>query len=270
MASRQRKKSSEKSRVTRERKKSKRLGYSLTYARQKRERAASAKAVATAKKLKDIIPALKPLASKTRLTAAEKGKITRYANVVRGVPNLKPVSKDYARKHPDIIFAKGIQAVQFNNTSGHAKIIPSGNDTFIESNGRTWIYWRLHGLNRSNVKKKLAGVAEKAFAQEFSPDLLAALAEKAFHSKDFKVLRISLWVHSGRADRTFVDMQQFLAYLAKWYSSNGSGQANSNPDTWINGIAIEVDKLPKKKKAAKKPNKKVAKKNVKSKAHRRR
>lgn len=238
-----------KANLAREKRKSKKLGYSLTEARRRRERAASKQAIDTAKKLKDVVPSLKKLAKKKRLTAAEKGKITRYAKESRGaLSSLVPVSASYAKRHPDLIFKKGFQAIQFRNISSDAKVVPVGENVFIESNGRTFIYWKLHSLNKRNVKKKLGDVAERAFTKDFDPELLAALADKAF--KEFDVQSVYLWVHSGRADTPFDSLNQFTEYLSKWYSSGGSGQANSDPSDWVNGIAILIQNKPPAKKKA--------------------
>lgn len=252
MSKRRGQKLSNKAQLARERKKSKRLGYSLTYARQKRERAASKKSIATAKKISSVVPSLKKLASKTRLTPAEKAKITRYAKEVAHVNTLRPISKKVAREHPEYLFKKGVQAINFSNVSSTAKVEYTGDGFFIESNGRTWLYWPIHKKTKRTIKNDLRSNAEKIFNAQFPIEQAAALAEKAF--KNPKVEAVSLWTHAGRADATFATLNQFVFWMNKrWQAGRyvtiregGYEQASDDPGAWINGIAIQLRQAQKK------------------------
>lgn len=264
MASRRRKILSKKAQLARERKRSKKLGYSLTFARQKRERAASKAALETAKRLKELVPALKPLARKSRLTPAEKAKITHYAKELRGVTDLVPVSKKVAKENPSYLFKPGVQAIRFANISSTAKVEPQGDGFFIETNGRTWLYWPLPKATVRNKKGQLKDVAAKAFQAQFPIELAAALAEKAFKTLNVEV--ISLWTHAGRNDATFKTLNQFIFWMnQKWQAGRyvttreGGYEQESDPGAWINGIAVAITnpKAAKSKKPANAKSKKA-------------
>jgi len=267
MASKKSRHLTEKQRVAKERRKSKKLGYSLTYVRHKKERAASKKALKTAKDLSKYVPALKPLAKKTRLTPQQRAQVTHYAKALSGVTNLVPVSKSYAKKHKDELFVPvvgigkgkaarrvhGIQAARFRNASENAKYDMTDDNLVIETNGRTWVYWRLDIDEIRNKNGKLVKAGGAAFDKKFPIERVVELAQIAFDNMEVKA--ITLWTHAGRIDSTFADLKAFIRFVHQhWqagkyvrFDDEGEISDTSDPGKWIHGLAIWVDKLPPKK-----------------------
>lgn len=243
------KRTQERTRSKREQRKSKRLGYSLTYSRQKRERAASKQYVQTAKKLAKFVPSLKPIARKSRLSPSEKAKVTHYAKVLRHATNLQPVTKREAKKFKKQLYAPGVQAIQLDDVSEHAKVTVAGDDLIIRQNGRTWVYWK---LDTKTVRSKsgMGRAGERAFNKQFPIERVAELAEKAF--KQYNVLQIHLWAHSGRVGQGFADLRSFLSWVnEKWQAGryitireSVTGRTYldpSDPGKWVNGLAILIE-----------------------------
>lgn len=246
MASR---KITERQRIAREKRKSKKLGYSLTYSRQKRERAQSKSFVELAKKLALYVPSLKPIARKKKLTQAEKTKVTNFAKKLRYSRNLHPVTKAQAKKLKKQLYAPGVQAIQLDDVSSNAKLGTIGDDLLVTSNGRTWIYWK---LDRKTVRSKsgMRDAGSKAFAKKFPIERIAEMAEKAF--KTYNVKQIHLWAHSGRVGQGFPNISGFIQWVnEKWQAgryietlttTKGMEFENpSDPGKWINGLAILIE-----------------------------
>jgi hypothetical protein len=235
--------------LARERRKSKKLGYSLTAARQKRERAQSKAFVERAKKLAPFVPSLKKVSRKKRLTQAEKSEVTRYTKKLKYARNLHPVTKKQAKKLKGQLYAPGVQAIQLDDVSSTAKLGTIGNDLLISSNGRTWIYWK---LDKETVRSKagMKGAGKKAFDKKFPIERIAEMAERAF--KTYNVKQIHLWGHSGRVGPGFQDFGAFMLWVnEKWQagryietltSAGGREYENpSDPGKWINGLAIWIE-----------------------------
>ena len=225
--------------VRKERKRSRKLGYSLTFSRHKRERLQSKAKLEAAKRLAKFVPELGPISHKTRLSPSEKARVTHYQKLTRYHANLVPVSAAQAKKMKGKLFAPGVRAIELRGTSDTAKVIP-GKDLIVVSNGRKYILW---ALDRETVRSKsrMGHAGERAFSMQFPVEKLAELAEEAFSG--YNVKSVQLWAASGPVGEKFKTLGIFLSYLADAYGPNGftSGSVISDPGKWIQGIAIEIE-----------------------------
>lgn len=203
-----------------------------------------------AKRLSRFVPSLKPLAKKRKFTPAEKGRISHYSKVLRHARNLRPVTKAQAKKFKKQLYAPGVQAIELDGTTPDAKIKVLGDDILVSQNGRTWVYWH---LDRATVKSKskMKSAGQRAFDMAFPIEKLADLAAKAF--KQFNVVQVHLWAHSGRVGQPFDTLPEFLRWIdEKWQAGryvaiDPNGRTNaSDPEKWVNGLAILVEENGKK------------------------
>lgn len=142
-----------------------------------------------------------------------------------------------AEKMKELWYAPGIPAIRLDNTGVTGKIIPAGNQFFVVSNGRKWIYWRIDKPIRRTIKKKIIHQAKTAFTPDefhstFAIEKIADLAEEAFRLK--KAIGVALWRKQGRSERIFESLRQFMRWMAEQWGGY------TEPEKWINGIAILV------------------------------
>lgn len=112
-------------------------------------------------------------------------------------------------------------------------------DLLFSANGRTWLFW---DINNPREKAEMKGAAAKAFNNQFPIERVAKLAKIAFDK--FEVKQIHLWAASGPVGQGFVDLQAFVDWVDdKWSAGkyvNDKGYS-SDPEKWINGIAVLID-----------------------------
>lgn len=239
MARRKQRPISAKARVSRERRKSKRLGYSLTASRQKRERAQSKPYIEQAKSLSKFVPELRGLSKEKHLTPSQKARVTHFAKILKHADHLVPIPDKQAKKIKSRLYAPGVNAVQLRGTSDTAKA-KAGKDLMVVSNGRNYIFW---ALDKKTVRSqsRMKKVGEQAFANQLPVEKLAELAEEAFASYDVKA--VQLWSVNGLVGEKFDDLPAFVRYLEGAYSRYlpGAGTMNfHDPGKWVNGIAIQI------------------------------
>ncbi len=203
-------------------------------------KARSARYRETAKSLAKFVPELKPISRKSILSAQEKSRVTHFANVLKGVDHLVPVDAKTARKQKTKLYAKGVRAIQLKGVSNNAKLGIGGNDLLMTSNGKDWVFW---AIDRPSIKSHMQRAAERAFLMQFPIEKLADLADVAF--KELKVKQIHLWTERGIVGDGHKTIEQFIDWLnEKWQSGRyfrpTSEGGSSNPDRWINGIAIQL------------------------------
>lgn len=189
----------------------------------------------SAKSLSKFAPALKKYSKRKTLKPQEKAAIARKEKILRYAHHLIPVSKKTARKLKGKLFAPGIRAVQLNNTSDHAKVAVVNKELFVTSNGRDWLYWDVEGAKPADMKR----AATQAFTNvrdAFPIEKIAALVHKAFRKPTTR--EVYLWTAQGRVGQGFESLKQFL----RWFNREYHGY--SQPEKWINGIAIRLGEVP--------------------------
>lgn len=202
--------------------------------------------VKRAKRLSKFVPELREYKSAETIDTKAIRRIKRREKQLVHAYNLRPVSKSFAKRNPDLLIARGVHAIQLSDTSSTAKITGAGKDMFVTSNGRTWLYWK---LDRETVKGKrtLKSAGQKAFDMQFPIERLQRLAEIAF--KKFKPLGISLWSVTGRTSQIHRDIEDFIRFVnAHWQAGKYISSPNvetgrsykSNPEEWVNGLAILI------------------------------
>lgn len=217
-------------------------GQSSGKRRRKRNRS-DADYVASAAKLAPLVPSLRPLAKRKKLKAAEKSAITRKENILKGVPNIFPVSRQQARRLRGQTFATGVQGIQLRGVSPDAKIRFKGKNIYVEDNGRKWLYWH---LDRHTVRTRtgMREAGRKAFLQQFPIEQITDLAARAFKTKN--VVQVNLWAHAGIVGDAHETLEQFVLWVnEKWsagrYLRVDLQGGNSDPGKWVNGIAILLE-----------------------------
>lgn len=220
--------------------------------------------IASAKSLANIVPSLRKLKTRKRLTKQEKRRIRYREKQLKDVPYLKPVTAQQAKRlGSKRLFKRGVQAIQLKGVELDEKITVNKRGDISASNvNQTWIYW---ALPRATVrsKRKMREVGPAAFNKQFPIDTVAEMAIKAF--KRYDVKEIHLWSHHGAVGTGFEDAGAFIMWVnEKWQhgryvstvtnENTGSRYLNpSDPGRWVNGIAILIEnpEYTKKKKALK-------------------
>lgn len=220
--------------------------------------------IASAKRLAGIVPSLRKLKSRKRLTKQEKRRIRYREKQLKDVPYLKPVTAQQAKRlGSKRLFKRGVQAIQLKGVEPDERITVNMRGDISASNAnQTWIYW---ALPRETVrsKRKMREVGPAAFNKQFPIDTVAEMAIAAF--KRYDVHAIYLWSHYGAVGTGHLTPAQFIGWVnEKWqqgrYVSTVTNQNTghiyenpSDPGRWVNGIAILIEnpEYTKKKKALK-------------------
>lgn len=215
------------------------------YRRKRRRKAKRSDAdyILSAQKFKTLVPSLRALAKRKRLTPIEKARITRKEKILKGVPDIFPVSKQQAKKLGDQVFATGVQGIQLRGVPRDAKIDFKGKDITVEHGGRKYLYWH---LSRATVRSRIGmrNAGRRAFEQRFPIELVSELAETAF--KQGGVVQINLWAQAGIVGDPHHTLSEFVQWVnAKWsagrYVRTSIHGGDSDPGQWVNGIAILLE-----------------------------
>ena len=232
--------------------------------RRKRKRKAQrsdADYIKSAQNLSLLVPSLRPLAKRKKLRAVEKSRITRKEKILKGVPNIFPVSRQQAKKLGNQTFATGVQGIQLRGVPQDAKIDFKGKDIVVEYNGRKYLYWH---LSRATVRSRrgMRDAGRRAFEQQFPIEIVTELAETAF--KQGNVVQVNLWAHAGIVGDPHHTLGEFVQWVnQKWsagrYIRTSIYGGDSDPGKWVNGIAILLEdaEYAKKRKALIRKNKHV-------------
>lgn len=193
-------------------------------------------------------PSLKKYLKRKRLNRWEKAAIARKEKLLRYTDHLIPVSKKQQKELKDILYQpetiiksgknkgkivrhKAIPAVQLRNTGRDVRIHKIvGRNIFVQSNGRTWVYWRLPKTDPKTMKKY--GEAAFTSPEAFDIEKVIELARQAFENPETK--GVYLWADSGRVGDAQSSLRQFLQWITTDYSKY------TNTDRWVNGIAILI------------------------------
>lgn len=226
--------------------------------RPKRSRRSTSDYLASAKKNAALIPKLKKYRKRKTLKPSEKGAITRAEKKLRGLYNLKLLTKKQAKLLKEVLPAPGVHALMLANTGEYVELhVTENKDLFVTTNGRTWVYWHLTQLGKKEYEQYLDEGYSEEEAQEFVADSnqetmkeagekafipsireafpiekIIRLAEKAF--KKPSVHMIGLWSDKGRVGEGFRTFDEFKQWVFKDYSSY------ANVEKWVNGIAILI------------------------------
>lgn len=208
--------------------------------------------VQSAKSLSSIVPALKKLKNRKRLTRNEKRRIAYREKQLKDVPYLKPVTAQQAKRlGSKRLFKRGVRAIQLKGVTPEEKIRVNKRGDISASNAdQTWIYW---ALPRDTVrsKRKMRTIGPAAFNKQFPIDTVAEMAIRAF--KTYDVHAIYLWSHYGAVGTGHLTPEQFIMWVnEKWQhgryvstitnQNTGSIYENpSDPGRWVNGVAILIE-----------------------------
>lgn len=223
--------------------------------RKRRAVRSDAEYLSSAKRLAELVPALKKYRRRKKLKRSEKSAITRRENQLRNIPSLFPVSKEGARRlGKNKMFLPGVRAIQLRN-------VPENSKVFVGKNGdinifyhegeqaRRWLYWPLDRKTvRSKTKMRAAGA--DAFKQMFPIEIIAEMASQAFERAD--VSEVRLWAHAGIVGDSFRDLPSFIRWVnEKWSNGRYMGTQDrlggdiysnpSDPGRWVNGLAILLE-----------------------------
>lgn len=210
-------------------------------ARRKKSVRTDADYIASAKKLSKFVPKLKKYHKRKKLNRYERSAITRREKQLRFVADkLFVLTKKQAKQLKGKLYAPGVQAVELSGFSKDAKIKVIKKDTYIYSNGRTWLMW---GLDRETVRQKrgMKTAAANAFAQKYPIETVTELARLAF--KKLKPIQVNLWAAAGVVGQPFDDLKAFTDWVdEKWSAGRyiSDHGYSSDPGAWINGIAILI------------------------------
>lgn len=214
--------------------------------RRRKQKRSDAEYVTAAKNLVALVPSLRPLSKRKRLTPQEKARITRLEKPLIGVPRdqLFAVSPARARVLKDQLFNKHTRAIQLRGLSPDAKIKFRGRNIVIIDHGRTYLYWH---LSRSTVRSKrgMKAAARDAFRQQYPIENVMDLVREAFTTQE--VQQIWLWAHAGAVG----DPQRSADQFEQWVNSRWSAgryiehtlgrDGSSDPGKWVNGIVILLE-----------------------------
>ncbi len=208
--------------------------------------------ISSARGLGALVPSLKKLGKRKRLTPQEKRRIRYREKQLKDVPYLVPVTPKQAKRlGSKKLFKRGVQAIQLKGVEAGEKLrVNKRGDISTANVNQAWIYW---GLDRKTVrsKRKMREVAPAAFNKQFPIDTVADMAVRAF--KKYDVKEIHLWSHHGAVGTGFEDAGSFIMWVnEKWQhgryvstvtnENTGSRYLNdSDPGKWINGIAILIE-----------------------------
>lgn len=236
--------------------------------RRRRLKRSDADYINSARSLSALVPSLRPLAKRKKLKSIEKSRITRKERILKGVPNIFPVSRQQAKKLGNQTFATGVQGIQLRGVPQDANIEFKGKDLTVQYNGRTYLYWH---LSRATVRSRrgMRDAGRRAFEQQFPIDIVSELAETAFKTKN--VVSVNLWAHAGIVGNPQETLSEFVRWVnEKWsagryissITNENTGHSYSiasDPGKWVNGIAIllEDKAYAKRRKALIKQNKNV-------------
>lgn len=207
----------------------------------------------SAQELFPYVPKLRRFIRRKRLKPWEKSYIARVENIVRqsytNLDDLVPLTKKQAKDlkgftyEPELIAKTGpragqpqhfhmFRAMQLRNVGEDVRILKVDKDKLVvESNNRTWIYWKLPPSNTSPEDMEEAG--EEAFDMaEDEIERIIALTERAFNNPKTKL--VYLWTQHGRVGIPMRRVADFIRWIAKKYSEY------QQTERWVNGIAILV------------------------------
>lgn len=218
--------------------------------RRRKAKRSDAEYIKSAINLSLLVPSLRPLAKRKKLKSVEKARITRKERILKGVPNIFPVSRQQAKKLGNQTFATGVQGIQLRGVPENANIQFKGKDIVVEYNGRRYLYWH---LSRATVRSRrgMRDAGQSAFNQQFPIDIVAELAEKAFKTEN--VVQINLWAHAGIVGNPQHTVEEFIQWVNdKWSAgryistvtnanTGNTYSTSSDPGKWVNGIAILLE-----------------------------
>lgn len=211
--------------------------------RKRKQKRSVAEYVASAKNLSSLVPSLRKLAKRKRLSPIEKARITRRERQLKGIPDIFQVTARQAKKLKGQLLFPGVQGIQLRGVTPKAKIAFKGKNLTIEDNGRKWIYWH---LSRATVrsKRKFKAAGKQAFQHQFPIELVAELAAEAF--KKLNVVQVNLWAHAGIVGDPHHTLNEFVQWVnEKWsagrYIRTSQFGGDSDPGKWINGIAVLLE-----------------------------
>lgn len=225
----------------------------------------------SAKLLAPFVPSLRRYKRRKTLKPWQKAHIARYENWLRfQLGELKPVTKKQAKEFKNELYKPetqvkkgknkgsfvrhgGVQAVRFRNTGAKIKLKNLNKDTFVmNSNGRTWLYWRLNEGNTGDTKRqKLAKAGARIFTnvvykneetdEEFTgPDIdditgfdieqIIEMSRHAFENPTTKA--VYLWAESGRVGMPMTEHKQFMEWIIADYSTY------KQTNRWVMGLAV--------------------------------
>lgn len=169
------------------------------------------------------MPSLQKLRGKSRVTASQRGLISRAAKKLRYTENLRPLTEKQAKQlqkrgESDLIVGKGIRAVRLRNTAPNAKIRVRKSGIIVASNGSTWEY--------HPVSSDIDALAEYGLEQLERADVRA----------------IALWTSRGRVNETFSRPEAWVDYLQRRYAQY------VQQSEFTKGIAVEMKAKPRNEK----------------------
>jgi len=206
----------------------------------------------SAAELSPYVPKLKRFSRRKKLKPWEKSYIARIENIIRrsytNIDDLIPITAKQAKAlkgftfEPEIIAPTGrfagqpkrfhmFRAMQLRNVGEDVRILRIDPDKMVvESNKRTWIYWKLPP-GPSPAEMEEAG--EEAFDMgEDEIERIIALTAKAFRNPKAKL--VYLWSQHGRVGIPMRRVQDFVRWTVQKYSEY------QQTESWLNGIAILV------------------------------
>lgn len=195
--------------------------------------------LSAARNMAKLVPGLRKYKRRKTLKPQEKAAIRRAEKKLHGGFNLIPVDKRTAKELKDLLWAPGVQAIQFKNISPDAVVRRIKKDIYITSNGRNWIYWKLPDTSVGTMetsREELEQMSEEypeAFRETFDIERLEELAARAY--EDTRVKSVHLWTKQGRVGEGFRTLKQFMQWLYQEYSHY------KDTERWVIGIAFTLD-----------------------------